>query len=184
MTRYIFLVFFLLVGIVLFSRTSLQKKIEEVPYFLRFDELASQHQAEIKTNILASFPPSEEQVKILEKDYLAIWAHLNQLYETNDLRPRKERFTEKFYQSLAKTYQGNISGAVQREDLSHQLYVINWSRDGLACQLVDSAVVLNYKFPQGATQSTQAVIAMVLHFQGDNWRLDGLKIIEEKPLNP
>lgn len=184
MTRYIFISFFVLVGILLFSLASLQKVKPEPPYFLRFDERAFNHRTQLNLEVQSSVEPTLEQLNTLEKDLKAIWAHLNYIHESNDLKPGKDRFTERFYQSLAEAYPGQLFGAVKRQDISHQVIVKNWSRDGLACQLIDSAAVIQYRLPSGDSIQTQASIAMALYFQGDNWRLDALKIINEKRLNP
>ncbi|SFN66642.1 hypothetical protein SAMN04488519_101296 [Algoriphagus ornithinivorans] len=184
MTRYIFLSFFALVAVLLISMASIQSYQMEPPYFLRFDQITFQHSAEIDIEVVSTFPPTEEQLKVFEEDYLAIWAHLNYIHYTNDLKPGKDRFTERFYENLAESYTEPIKGAVERNDISHEVFVQNWSRDGLACHVIDSAAVLNYKLPSGDSLQTQAIIAMALYFQGDNWRLDAMKIIEEKPLKP
>ena len=184
MIRYIFLAFFGLVGIVLFSMASLQKVKIEPPYFLQVDERAIHHQTHLSLNVQSSVVPTPEQLNALEKDFKAIWAHLNYVYETNDLKPGKERFTERFYKSLAESYSGHLQGKVQRQDLSHHIILKNWSRDGLACQLIDSAAVFQYVLPSGDSIQTQASVAMALYFQGDNWRLDALKIFDEAPFNP
>ncbi|GMQ30597.1 hypothetical protein [Algoriphagus confluentis] len=184
MTRYIFISFFVLVGILLFSLASLQKVKPEPPYFLRFDERAFNHQTQMNLRVESSVEPTDDQLRTLEKDLVAIWAHLNYIYESNDLKPGKDRFTERFYQSLSEAYPGQLSGAVKRQDISHLVIIKNWSRDGLACQLIDSSAVIQYHLPSGDSIQTQASIAMALYFQGDNWRLDALKIINEKPLKP
>ncbi|MDN3205625.1 hypothetical protein [Algoriphagus sediminis] len=184
MTRYIFISFFVLVGILLFSLATLQKIQPEPPYFLRFDERAFNHQTQLNLEVQSSVEPTPGQLTTLEKDLKAIWAHLNYIYESNYLKPGKDRFTERFYQSLAEAYPGQLSGSVKRQDLSHHVIIKNWSRDGLACQLIDSAAVFQYHLPAGDSIQTEASIAMALYFQGDNWRLDALKIINEKPFNP
>ncbi|WP_026951443.1 hypothetical protein [Algoriphagus mannitolivorans] len=183
MTRYLFILFYLLVGVLLFSLAKLQIRRDEVPYFLRFDSIAAAHEADIEINVEASFPPNEQQLEVLKKDYLALWAHLNAIYETNDLKPSKDRFTERIYSNLAIAYPGKTTGLGQRKDLNHKLLIQNWSRDGLACQMIDS-LQFAYLLPDSAQYQTDAVLALSLVYQGDNWRLDGIKFIDEKPLSP
>lgn len=184
MTRYIFLSFFVLVGILLFAMASLQNVSMEQPYFLQFDKIASQHQPQVTIDVVSSVVPTPEQLEVLEKDFKAIWAHLNYIHSTNDLKPGKDRFTERFYKNLSTEYPGLLPGTVQRKDLGHHLILKNWSRDGLACQLIDSVAVLQYQLPSGDSLFTQATIAMALYYQGDNWRLDALSIQNEQPFNP
>ena len=183
MTRFLFLAFFLLVGVLLFSLAKLQQRSEEVPYFLRFDEIAAAHQADIDVKVNASFPPNEQQVYLLKKDYLALWAHLNAIYATNDLKPSKDRLTERIYSTMAIAYPGTSSGLSHRKDLNHKLTIQNWSRDGLACQVIDS-LQFEYLMPDSTHYKTDAVLALSLVYQGDNWRLDGIKFIHEKPFSP
>ena len=183
MTRYLFILFYLLIGVLLFSMARIQKKNDEVPYFLRFDTIAAAHEAEIKVNVAASFPPNEQQVEVFKKDYLAIWAHLNTIYSSNELKPSKDRLTERIYSTMAIAYPGPASDLGQRKDFNHRLTIQNWSRDGLACQVIDT-LQFAYLMPDSTQFTTEAVLGMSLVFQGDNWRLDGIKFIHEKPLTP
>lgn len=182
MIRYLIPSFCILVSLLLFSRLQLQPKQQEIPYFLNYDQLAADHQSNIEVHVHAARKPNEAQVKQVLQDYDAIWAHLNYLYWKDDLLPGRERFTEQFYKNLASNYRAGGTGEIQRNDLRHDLHIINWSRDGLACHLIDSAAVLEYQFPNGILRYTEAKVAFSLVFQGDNWRVDALRFLEEKDL--
>jgi hypothetical protein len=179
MTRWIFIAFFGTAFSLLFSLAYFKEKEDFVPYFLRYDHLSEAHSSEIKVNLPSKIQPSEYLVKGLTKDYDAIWAHLNYLYGTNDVHPIKEWVTERFYLTLVDDYQGTFFPEIRRSDLSHNIYIHNWSQDGLVCHLVDSAAVLQYEFPDGKISKSKAQIAVTLLFQGDNWRLDALNVFNE-----
>lgn len=178
MTRWIFLGFLLVVGALLFSMARLQKKNDEVPHFLRYDTLAVNANPRIELEVVSLIEPTEEQLDILKKDYAAIWAHLNRMYQYPDPKPSKERFTERFYLHLAKNFKKGDPGSVVRSDSSHHIQVVTWSKDGLSCNLLDQNAAFNYTFPDGSVQSSSNSIAISLLFQGDNWRLDAIKFID------
>ncbi|WP_296703384.1 hypothetical protein [Algoriphagus sp.] len=180
MTRWIFLGFLLIVGILLVSLSRLQVKNDDVPYFLRYDSLAANSNPIIEVKIESVYPPNEQQIEKLKEDYAAIWAHLNQVYQYPNPKPSKERFTERFYMNLADNFENGISGSIQRLDLTHNLIIKTWSRDGLSCNLIDDPAELEYRFPDGTIQTHASKIAVSLLFQGDNWRLDAIRFIEEK----
>lgn len=180
MTRWIFLGFLLVVGILLVSMARLQEKNDEVPYFLRYDSLAANANPEIELKIESRIKPTEEQLEKLKEDYAAIWAHLNQLYQHPNPKSSKERFTERFYLHLAKNYEAGPISSIKRKDLSHSIQIKTWSKDGLSCNILDQNAEFNFEFPDGSIQTTTSSIAMSLLFQGDNWRLDAIRFIEEK----
>ena len=178
MTRWIFLGFLMIVGILLASMARLQEKNDDIPYFLRYDSLAANSNPIIELEVVSTQVPTEEQLEKLKKDYAAIWAHLNQLYQYPNPKPSKERFTERFYLHLAKNYQEGASGSIQRKDISHSIQVQTWSRDGLSCNILDQRAEFNLTFPDGSTETQTSKIALSLLFQGDNWRLNAIRFID------
>ncbi|MFC5624360.1 hypothetical protein [Algoriphagus winogradskyi] len=184
MTRWIFLGFLLIVGALLISMSRLQVKNDDVPYFLRYDSIAANSNPQIDLEIESVIVPSEQQIEKLLEDYAAIWAHLNELYQHSNPKPNKERFTERFYVNLAENYQEGPPGPIRRTNLSHAIQIKTWSKDGLACNILDSLAVFQYRFPDNTSQTSEAKIAVSLLFQGDNWRLDAIRFIEEKTTTP
>ena len=174
MTRWIFLGFLLIVGILLASLAKVKKKNDDIPYFLRYDSLAANSNPKIDLEVESSIIPTDQQLEKLKEDYAAIWAHLNQLYKHSDPKPSKERFTERFYLHLAKNYEAGPSSSIRRKDLSHSLHIKTWSKDGLSCNILDKNAQFNFELPDGSVQTTTSTIAMSLLFQGDNWRLDAI----------
>ncbi|MEN2281456.1 hypothetical protein AAGF08_04900 [Algoriphagus sp. SE2] len=180
MTRWIFLGFLLIVGVLLVSMARVQKKNDEIPYFLRYDSLAANANPRIELKVESSIDPSEEQLEKLVTDYAAIWAHLNRLFQDPDPKPSKERLTERFYLHLANNYVDGPSSSIKRKDLSHFIQIKTWSKDGLSCNILDQNAEFSFEFPDGTIQKTNYSIAVSLLFQGDNWRLDAIRFIEEK----
>lgn len=184
MTRWIFIGFLFLAGLLLVSMARIRSSHSEVPYFLRYDSLALNASPQIDIQVNSIEKPDIVQLEKLEKDYIAIWAHLNYLYQHPDPRPSQERFTERFYRNLAKNYQKGEAGSIQRKDSQHHLFIKTWSRDGLSCNLLDRDAQLTYLFPDGSSQTVTATVAVSLLFQGDNWRLDAIRFINEIPNQP
>ena len=181
MTRWIFLGFLLIVGFLLITMARIRQTNDAVPYFLRYDSLAMNSNPSLEIKVESVYTPTEQQLVKLEQDYKAIWAHLNYLYQHPDPTPSKDRFTERFYINLAENYKEGQPGAVQRKDVSHSLLIKTWSRDGLSCNLLDSLAEFSYTFPDGTTQNSTGLIAVSLLFEGDNWRLDAIRFIDETP---
>ena len=180
MTRWIFLGFLLIVGILLASLAKVKKKNDDIPYFLRYDSLAANSNPKIDLEVESSIVPTEPQLEKLVEDYAAIWAHLNQLYQHPNPKPSKERFTERFYLHLANNYIAGPSSSIQRKDISHEIHIKTWSRDGLSCNILDENAQFSFELPDGSLQTTTSTIAVSLLFQGDNWRLDAIRFIDEK----
>ncbi|WP_339864825.1 hypothetical protein [uncultured Algoriphagus sp.] len=184
MTRWIFLGFLLIVGFLLITMARIRHTDDVIPYFLRYDSLAMNSNPSLEIKIQSVYTPTEQQLEKLEQDYKAIWAHLNHLYQHPNPTPSKDRFTERFYLKLAENYTNGQPGSIQRNDLSHSISIKTWSRDGLSCNLLDSLAEFSYTFPDGSTQITSSQIAVSLLFQGDNWRLDAIRFIDETTKNP
>ena len=179
MTRWIFLGFLLIVGFLLITMARIKKTDDEIPYFLRYDSLAMNSKPAVDIKVKSIYTPTEQQLEKLQDDYVAIWAHLNFLYQHPNPVPSKERFTEQFYLNLANNYKEGQAGAIERKDLSHSLIIKTWSRDGLSCNLMDSVAKFSYRLPDGPIETSSATIAASLLFQGDNWRLDAIRFIDE-----
>jgi hypothetical protein len=122
-------------------------------------------------------------MEILQKDYANIWAHLNHLYQTNDVEAGKEFYTEDWFKQICSHYRNKIDTQIDRKDLNHFLEIQNWSSDGLICTAIDKNVNFIYNYPNHQIKKTRADIAVILHFQGDNWRIDALKILKETTIN-
>lgn len=157
-------------------------KSEEIPIFLRHDNIAAEHSTEIKLQFQSMYVPDTIQQKTLLKDYSAIWAHLNHLYNTNDVVQGKEYYTEDWFKEICSQYEAPIAGHITRKDSIHHLYVQNWSDDGLVCTAIDSNVVLLYQYPHKQV-ITKENLAIVLLFQGDHWRIDALTVLDQKTIN-
>jgi len=151
------------------------------PIFLKSDEIAKDHHTNISVSINSSYRPDTVQLQKLIQDYSNIWAHLNHLYATNDIVIGKEYYTENWLKFLAYQYTGKQQPIISRTDLNHELNIENWSNDGLLCTVIDKNIELNYTNSNNIIKSTRAEVAMILLFQGDNWRIDALRIINEIP---
>lgn len=153
---------------------------QEIPVFLKTDDITNAHNTKIDIKVQSKYEPDTFQLDALKTDYSNIWAHLNYQYETNDILLGKEYYTEAWMRQLSTNYNGKLKiSFIKRQDLKHNLYIQNWSTDGLVCTAIDSNVELKYLFPNSLVKVTRANIAVVLVFQGDHWRIDALRIIDE-----
>lgn len=151
---------------------------DELPVFMRSDLIAENHQTKIDVQLHSLYQPDSFQLEMLKKDYSNIWAHLNHLYQTNDVEAGKEYYTEDWFKQIVGHYRSKTSSPVSRADLKHELHIQNWSEDGLVCSLIDSNVVIQYLLTDGKQLRTEKIdIAMVLLLQGDHWRVDAIKIL-------
>jgi len=176
--RIIFLITTFMLVLFLLLQGRLYQRSSEKPVFMQNDLIAESHQTEIDIKIHSLYRPDSFQLSMLKKDYSNIWAHLNYLYETNDVEKGKEYYSEKWFKQIANHYKDVSETMVTRHDKTHQLHIINWSEDGLICNLIDSNVQLHYTFPNKTTQDYTNTIAMALVFQGDHWRIDAMKVLE------
>ncbi len=154
---------------------------QELPVFLKTDTIANEHATTVAVNIHSVYKPYATEVDILKADYSAIWAHLNYLYATNNVNAGKEYYTEGWFKQLCNHYESPQVPIVTRYDERHELNIQNWDRDGLLCTAIDSNVVLNYCYADYRERRTKANIAVVLLLQGDHWRIDAIRIIDENP---
>lgn len=182
MLRILFISLLVLLLGFFFLQGRLNVRNEEKPVFLRTDEIALNHQTNIQTTIHSVYKPDSLQLETLKKDYSNIWAHLNHLYASNDVEAGKEYYTEDWFKQICSHYNGIQQPLVTRRDEQHELHIQNWASDGLVCTAIDSNVILHYQYPDKANKTTKANLAVVLLFQGDHWRIDAIRVIDELPL--
>lgn len=180
MLRVLFFIISLLLGAFLFLQIEQRSPKNELPVFLREDTIADNHNTNIEIQTRSREIPTPLQLENLTKDYSALWAHLNHLYATNDVEAGKEYYTEEWFRQLCLLYAGVKPVRLSRTDLKHQVKIINWEKDGLVCTVIDSSAVMKYHFPDRAPVHTAMTLAAVLLYQGDHWRLDALRILNEK----
>lgn len=152
---------------------------DELPAFAQVDTIAETHEAAIAIKSTSRVIPSEQQLTFLKTDYSALWAHLNHLYNTNDVAAGKEYYTEDFFKAICEQ-PAPISRVLNRKDTQHNITITEWARDGLVCVGIDSNVILEYQDDQNETSYTKATIAFALLFQGEHWRLDAIEFINEE----
>lgn len=182
MMKMLFIGLALLMGVFLFLFGKGMDRSSELPVFLQEDEIAQDHETVIDVRVKALKHPSSSQLEGFKTDYAAVWAHLNHLYQTNDIAAGKEYYTEDWFRNLAAGNTKKVSNGIHRKDLFHQVYLMNWSSDGLACTAIDSAAVLQYTLPQAGNKFTLATVAFTFLYQGDHWRIDAVRFIEENEI--
>ena len=153
------------------------------PIFLRIDTIAENHQTDIEVKVHSMYEPDSMELKTLKEDYSNIWAHLNHLYATNDIIAGKEYYTENWFKQLAHHYVQPNAPLIQRKDTQHELHIQNWTTDGLVCTAIDSNLVFRYLFPDKSEKTTKADLAVVLLYQGDHWRIDAMRILNETSIH-
>lgn len=183
MMRLLFILLLLLVAGFLFLQGRLNERNEEKPVFLRTDQIANAHQTNIEVSVHSLYKPDSLQLAILKRDYKNLWAHLNHLYQTNDVEAGKEYYTEDWFKQLVRHYNGTVCTGVSRTDEQHQLHIQNWAWDGLVCTAIDSNVVIRYQYPGQPVKTIKANLALVLLYQGDHWRLDALRFMSATSLS-
>jgi hypothetical protein len=183
MMRILFILFVALLAGYLYLQGRVQYRESELPVFLRTDPIALSHSSQMSISVHSLHQPEPKELEVLSKDYGNLWAHLNHAYATNDISSGKEYYTEDWYKQLCNHAEDTPPVSIIRKDIEHHLHIKNWSPDGLACAVIDSNVVLSYEFPDKSVKNTLANIAVILLFQGDHWRLDAMRIIEEKEIN-
>lgn len=149
----------------------------ELPVFLKPDLVAENHKTNIKVKVHSMFKPDSVSLETLKKDYSALWAHLNHLFATNEVEVGKEFYTEDWYKQICKQDNNAIEPALTREDISHELHIINWSSDNLVCTAIDSNAVFRYHGAKIKSFERKYNLAIVLLFQGDHWRIDAIKYL-------
>lgn len=182
MMRFLFILFVLLLAGFLLLQGRLNERNGEKPVFLRTDNIADAHRTTIAVKVHSLYQPDSSQLAVLKKEYSNIWAHLNHLYQTNDVEAGKEYYTEDWFKQLVHHYNGSTATGISRSDAQHELHIQNWAWDALVCTAIDSNVVLHYKYPDQTTRTTKAQLAVVLLYQGDHWRIDALRLLNETPV--
>ncbi len=176
------LLFIALIGItitLLFLQGRLNERRGEQPVFFRNDNIAEAHQAKINVSIHSLYKPDSVQLEVLKKDYSNLWAHLNHLYETNEVEAGKEYYTEDWFKQINHHYIGTLKTGIKRKDVLHELHIINWSLDGLVCTVSDSNLVFQYQYPNNSFRTSKANLQMVLLYQGNHWRIDAIRLKNE-----
>ena len=181
MTKYLVHIFFIVVATLAVVVFVSRQKSTVLPTFIKTDEIAVKHESKI---VLAEpttrIVPSKEAQAQFKLDYNNIWAHLNHLYSTNNVEEGKEYYTEDFFKSICKNRAVLPVPRINREDKSHNIVLQSWSWDGLVCVGVDTSLIFKYTIQNKKSYYTKAKVAFALLFQGDHWRIDGIKFIEEK----
>ena len=144
------------------------------PYFQRKDQIIQNDTPDVRIINQSMTQLSNTQVEILKRDYLILWFHLDHLHNTNDIVSSKSYFTEEFYRFLVSNYEAALHGNLLRKTYNHDVSIVNFSPDGLICTLTDRNILLKYETPVHYYFDTVNV-AMVLLYQGENWRIDALQ---------
>lgn len=182
MLRILFISLLILIIGFFFLQGRLNNRNGEKPVFLRTDEIALSHQTKIQTRIHSLYQPDSIALEMLKKDYSNIWAHLNHLYATNEVEAGKEYYTEDWFKQICRHYAGTQQPKISRTDEQHELHIQNWASDGLVCAAIDSNIVLKTNYPDKTIRTTKANIAVILLFQGDHWRIDAMRVLNETTL--
>lgn len=152
----------------------------EKPVFMMEDTIANHHKTSVELDFKSNYQPNAAERASLLADYQAIWAHLNHLYASGDVIAGKEYYTEDWFRHICSTGQTGKLQQLQRQDICHELTVLNWSTDGLVCT-AKATVYFKYS-DKNYQEQTRAEMVMVLLLQGDHWRIHALKIIKEQTI--
>lgn len=178
---------FIIIGVTcvvfLATRNIDNRSDKEPPIYMQDDSISRSHATKIKVSIHSIHHPDSMEIAKLKKDYSDLWGHLNHLYSTNDVKAGVNYYTEDWFKYVSANHEGLKKSLIIRKDLQHELHIMNWSQDGLVCCAIDSNVVFKYKLHNGSMEKTKATIAMVLLFQGRNWRVDAMRILNERDDN-
>jgi hypothetical protein len=152
---------------------------QELPTFLNEDVISNEHETRIEIKIESQVVPESVEIEKLKSDYANIWAHLNNVYATNDILASKIYFTEAWFKQLALHYKGKQKTVIHRQDTCHHITVTNWASDGLVCSGIDSNIVFRYTMPNQPARYFKSNIAFLLLYQGDNWRIDAINVLDK-----
>jgi hypothetical protein len=177
--RILFILLMVLTAGFLFLRGGVNERNGDKPVFLRTDAIANAHQTNIHVSAESVYKPDSVQLVALKKDYSSIWAHLNHLYQTNEVEAGKEYYTEDWFKQITHRDNGVVQTNIKRADEQHELHIKNWAWDGLVCTAIDSNLIFRYQYPDKTEKTTRAIIAVVLLLQGDHWRIDAMRLISE-----
>jgi hypothetical protein len=152
---------------------------EGLPEYVRLDRIAQNHKPEMRWTHHSIFPPDSQSMVDFLRDYAALWAHLNNLRQTNDVQAGKAYYTENWFRQICRN-PAPFQADNRRHDLSHYIGVENWSQDKLICTLSDT-VKLRYE-ESGTQRNARALVWAVMLKQGDHWRLDAIRFGTEEPM--
>lgn len=156
---------------------------QELPLFLKQDEIVENLKTPVEVKIHSKYKPDSFLLENLKSDYRNIWAHINHFYMTNDIMAGKEYYTESWMRQLSSNYDPHFRvNDLKRSVVSHHLYIQNWSTDGLVCTAIDSNAEFIYHYPNGQMYAVKTSIATILLYQGDHWRIDALRVIDQTPI--
>ena len=144
------------------------------PFFRQKDQIIQNDRRDVRIINQSMTHISNDQVEILKRDYLNLWFHLDHLHNTNDIVSGKSYYTEEFYQFILSNLEIAPHGNFLRTTYDHNVSIVNISPDGLICTLTDRNILLKYDTPVHYYYDTVNV-AMVLLYQGENWRIDALQ---------
>lgn len=181
--RLFFILLIVIVTAFFFLQGRINERNGEKPVFLRHDEIADAHQTKIDIAVHSFYKPDTIQLEAFKKDYSNLWAHLNHLYETNDVEAGKEYYTEDWFKQINHHFNGAVQTDIKRSDEQHELHIENWAWDGLVCTVSDRNVIFHYHYHDKSIKATRANLELVLLYQGDHWRIDALRLVNETPLN-
>ena len=145
-----------------------------LPYFRIADPLIGTEIPQYPIKNKSFIHVSNDRIALLKRDYLNIWSHLDHLHNTNDQISGKRFYTEDFFNSLVRIHSLGKNRLLKRKNLSHNVIIYNISPDGLICTIIDSSIMLEYVTPSYYYFDTINV-AMVLLYQGENWRIDAVQ---------
>jgi hypothetical protein len=182
MLRILFIGVIVLVVGFFFLEERVKPSAGEKPVFLRVDTITGNHQTNIFITSHSMYTPTDNEYDVLRTDYSNIWAHLNYLYATNNVLAGKEYYTEDWFKQICNHYELPQQPIIKRTDEKHELHIQNWASDALVCTAIDSNVIFKYQYPDNTEKFTKANIAVILLQQGDHWRIDAIRIIDETVL--
>lgn len=180
--RYVLLILVLLSAAVLLLRSKLYTRSGDLPVFLSPDPIAETHKTLIDVKVHSMYKPDSASIVTLKKDYSALWGHLNHLFNTNDVETGKEYYTENWFKQVCNHDNTEFETGLIREDISHELHIMNWSSDYLVCAAIDSNVVFRYHSEGIKSFERKINMAVVLLYQGDHWRIDAIKQLKEEKI--
>lgn len=173
-----FLLFYFILSIWFITTNSFQNEIKsEIPSFVIPDSVAADTTAKLKLIIPASISINPDARLDLQKDYKAIWQHLNHFYKNNDPIIGKEYYTQQWFELISKDFHKPITSPITRQDHNHELHIQSWSDDGLICTAIDSNLILSYHYPTNTGDSLvkdTTHIALILFYQGEHWRIHAM----------
>ena len=178
--KYLIYILGLIVALLLYLRTDKYERNSELPVFLKPDTIAESHKTDISIKIHSFYQPDSIMLERLKEDYSSIWAHLNHLYETNDVNAGKEYYTEDWFKQICKGNNEPMEPILQRTDLNHNLHIMNWSSDNFVCAAIDSNAVFSYSIDSSKKFKRSFHMALVLLYQGDHWRIDAIIYLNKK----